>query len=176
MKKISIVLIMILMILSGCSDSQVNLISINQLGESENNIDVNVDIVTTDEDQSLDIHSDVLTETRTKNNEDVVWNHKEILNLKKIDEFIENVNQKKQDRLRVQSTTKEGEIIVKELIYNGESIQVIEDGLKKNYDQIIIADRFSDLYKGTFTEYWVQEKNTDNNKELILQIHPNLQN
>jgi len=96
-------------------------------------------------------------------------------NFKKLEMFMENVNQQIESKVRVVTSTKEGRIIVKDLVYDGEGIQVTTDQITKKYDKIVKEDRFNEHYNGNFTEYWLKGSDNGDQKELILQIHPDLQ-
>lgn len=105
-----------------------------------------------------------------KNADEVFWSHREIRNLQRLDEFIERVNQKVQDQIRVNTVTKEGEPVVMDISFDGNRLHVTSFGNTKTYDTIYVSSRHSDHYQGEFVEYWVGMQEDESQKELILQI------
>lgn len=159
---------LILIIICGFANSQSNEEALNTSG-------VNVNDDTTLANRELIDLPDKYTWSMAIQNGDVVWSFNEIHNLKKLEMFMENVNQQIESKVRVVASTKEGRIIVKDLVYDGEAIQVTTDQITKKYDKIVKEDRFNEHYNGNFTEYWLKGSDNGDQKELILQIHPDLQ-
>jgi PBP1b-binding outer membrane lipoprotein LpoB len=166
MKKILSVLMMSIIVLSGCTNSY----SLTD----QTGISSKLKTVSTKEPKAMIELSNDIAKPVPAHNEDVVWSHKEIRNLHKLDQFMENVNNKVKDEINVRTSSKEGEAIVKNLKYDGEVIQVTVNDVQKKYDRLLIEKRFSEHYNGTFIEYWVSQNNDESKKELILQIHPDL--
>lgn len=119
-------------------------------------------------------------------NGDVVWSHKEIHHLNQLDDFVANLNLSSngnrniREEIRIVTASKEGELIVKDLIYDGEAIHVAINGLQApaKFSDIVVEKRFSDHYEGYFTEYFLVSKSNGDkvgDRELVLQIHPGLQ-
>lgn len=149
-----------IVILNGCSYSPSNYDLSGQTGTTSNH-----DTVETKQASSeSEAHDD-----------EIFWSHREIRNLQRLDKFMENVNQKIKDEIKVLASTKEGGVIQTNLAFDGNAIQVTVNGTQETYDRISVEERFSTHYNGTFIEYWVSQKNEKSKKKLILQIHPDLQ-
>ncbi|CAM3593797.1 DUF4362 domain-containing protein [Marinicrinis lubricantis] len=163
MKKIYIALMVSGFIMSGCAGT-----------EQSEDISMNVGStiqsagMMSGEMQNNSVHSSI------EDNDKVFWNLKEVHNVQRIDTFIEHVNQKVTDAIKVETTSKEGEAVIKELVFDGEALLLTSYGETKSYERIYTEERYSEHYKGVFVEYWV-EGPEEENKELILQIHPDLQ-
>ena len=155
-----------------------------RIGDKQNNY------ITTEESNiyadALKIYQDLtpLPKKYTLNmaleNNDIVWTHEDIYNLEKLNLFVENVQKKVPDMIRVVGFTKEGDPIIKDLEYDGEIIELTEDStLDKfssnpsinvnEYTKILIEKRYSEHYKGYFIEYLLKS-NKDNNGVIIAQI------
>ncbi|WP_019121995.1 DUF4362 domain-containing protein [Brevibacillus massiliensis] len=122
----------------------------------------------------VEIDEGDLAEPLPADKDDVFWSHKEVRNLSRLEQFMENVNQKTNDEIRVLSSDKEGGAIETRLTFDGETIQVTVNDVQKNYDQIFLEKRYVEHYKGTFLNYYVGQKDSGE-RRLILQIHPDLQ-
>lgn len=109
-----------------------------------------------------------------KNVDEVFWSHREIRNVQRLEEFMEHVNEKVQDQIRITTVTKEGEPVVTDLRFDGERLHVTSFGKRKIYDAIYVTSRYSDHYKGEFTEYWAGKQEDEGQKELLLQISPHI--
>jgi hypothetical protein len=66
-------------------------------------------------------------------NEDIVDTHGEITNLEKFMQFVENVNQGTEDRIRVVRYTIEGDPILHDLEYDGKTITSTTDTTRDEY-------------------------------------------
>lgn len=115
-----------------------------------------------------------------KENDDVVWTYKEVHNLQRLDNFINNLENGTKDMIRVVGFTHEGDAIIKDLEYAGEVINLTSDNTRDEfsaspsietyeYKQIVVEKNFSELYKGEFTEYRLKNHKEDCGS-LVLQI------
>lgn len=108
----------------------------------------------------------------TEDKATVFWSHREIRNLKRLDEFLYNFTYKIKDQVTVETFSKEGEPIVMDLSYDGERLFISINGVSEEYEEIFVEERFNEHYNGTFIEYIV--KNGKGKKTLVLQIGPDL--
>ncbi len=156
---------------SGCSHSR-NLQSTQSVDPAKASIK-NVQIVTP-EKQSSSGTPNGSARLPAENRGEVYWSFKEIRNLQKLDDFVGKMNRKIKDAVRVATVSKEGEPVITDLLFDGESLHVTRNGVENVYDQIFVSRRYNEHYKGEFIEYWVSGKEMDSKKQLILQIHPDL--
>ncbi|MEH7253827.1 DUF4362 domain-containing protein [Neobacillus niacini] len=91
--------------------------------------------------------------------EDVVDSHGEITNLEKFIEFVENVNQGREDKIRVVRYTIEGDPMLHDLEYDGETITSTTDTTR---------DEFGDGSISTATCKSINVKETDETTDYIL--------
>ncbi|MGG3837563.1 DUF4362 domain-containing protein [Paenibacillus thiaminolyticus] len=150
-----------IVILHGCSYSPSNHDLTGQTGTASNH---DTDGETKQASSEPEAHED-----------EIFWSHREIRNLQRLDQFVENVKHKVKDEIKVLASTKEGGVILTNLAFDGNAIQVTVNGTQEVYDRISVEERFSAHYNGTFIEYWVSRKDDESKKKLILQIHPDLQ-
>ncbi|PZM63144.1 DUF4362 domain-containing protein [Paenibacillus dendritiformis] len=150
-----------IVILNGCSYSPSNHDLTGQTGTTSNHDTVGETKQASSESEA---HED-----------EIFWSHREIRNLQRLDQFVENVKHKVKDKIKVLASTKEGGVIQTNLAFDGNAIQVTVNGTQETYDRISVEERFSAHYNGTFIEYWVTRKDDESKKKLILQIHPDLQ-
>ncbi|MEH7249502.1 DUF4362 domain-containing protein [Neobacillus niacini] len=90
---------------------------------------------------------------------DVVDSHGEITNLEKFMEFVENVNQGKEDKIRVVRYTIEGDPILHDLEFDGETITTTTDTTR---------DEFGDGSISTATCKSINVEETDETTDYIL--------
>lgn len=67
------------------------------------------------------------------NNGDVVDKHGDVENLERLEEFITNMNNNKEDEITITTYTEEGDPIHYILTFNGNSLNVEYDGTKDKY-------------------------------------------
>ena len=91
--------------------------------------------------------------------EDVVDSHGEITNIEKFIEFVENVNQGREDKIRVVRYTIEGDPMLHDLEYDGETITSTTDTTR---------DEFGDGSISTATCKSINVKETDETTDYIL--------
>ncbi|MBA2875780.1 MULTISPECIES: DUF4362 domain-containing protein [Anoxybacillaceae] len=65
--------------------------------------------------------------------DDIVNKHGDITNLGKFMQFVENVNRGKEDKIRIVAYTVEGDPIIQDLEYDGESITLITDTTRDKF-------------------------------------------
>jgi len=178
MKKMLCVLTMGILVMSGCSDSASK--SDGFVPTSSTNQDIQLMTLQSDKEKGN-------LKFVTNEQDTVFWNHKEIKNLERLNEFLYNVANSIEDRVRVESTAKdevveidnEGKIVetsydnerlATDLSYDGDNLFVMHNGVTKEYEKIFVKERFNDHYNGTFIEYFVEDK--DGKSILVLQIIP----
>ncbi|MDF2790542.1 MAG: hypothetical protein K0S80_3643 [Neobacillus sp.] len=107
-------------------------------------------------------------------NKDIVDTHGEITNLEKFMEFVENVKQGREDKIRVVRYTTEGDPILHDLEYNGEIITSTTDTARDEFGdgRISTATCISIDVKETeeSTDYTLSECNKTNRDNSILEI------
>jgi hypothetical protein len=106
----------------------------------------------------------------------VYWSIKEVRNLSELEGFMESVNKGIKDRLRIETSSKEGDPVVLDLHCDGERI-IITSNMNSGerwYDKIVVSERHDQHYQGKFIEYWAVSDHGNDKKELLLQIHPDL--
>lgn len=149
-----------IVILNGCSDSPSNHDLPGQTGIASNHDTVGGTTQASSEPEA--------------DEDEIFWSHNEIRNLQRLDKFVENVHHRIKDEIKVLASTKEGGVIHTNLAFDGNAIQVTVNGTQETYDRISVVERFHPHYNGTFIEYWVNRKDDESKKKLILQIHPDL--
>ncbi|QPA32213.1 DUF4362 domain-containing protein [Thermaerobacillus caldiproteolyticus] len=65
--------------------------------------------------------------------DDIVNKHGNIINLDRFMQFVENVHQGKDDKIRIVAYTHEGDPIIQDLKYDGESITVKTDATRDKF-------------------------------------------
>jgi len=107
----------------------------------------------------------------------VYWSINEVRHLSELEQFMERIGQGLKDRLRIETTSKEGNPYVLDLRYDGEHIIITANvnSSERLYDNIVVSRRFNRHYKGEFIEYWAVSDNGNGRKELLLQIRPGLE-
>lgn len=91
--------------------------------------------------------------------EDIVDTHGKITNLERFMKFVENVNQGKEDKIRVVRYTDEGDAMLHDLEYNGEIITSTIDTTR---------DEFGDGSTITTSCKSIDVKETDERKDYTL--------
>ena len=91
--------------------------------------------------------------------EDIVDSHGEITNIEKFMEFVENVNQGREDKIRVVRYTIEGDPLLHDLEYDGENITSTTDTTR---------DEFGDGSVSTATCKSINVEETDETTDYIL--------
>lgn len=91
--------------------------------------------------------------------EDIVDSHGEITNIEKFMKFVENVNQGREDKIRVVRYTTEGDPILHDLEYDGEIITSTTDTTR---------DEFGNGSVSTATCKSINVKETDETTDYIL--------
>jgi len=117
------------------------------------------------------VHPPVVRERKT-----VYWSIKEVRNLSELEDFMESVNKGIKDRLRIETSSKEGDPVAMDLLYDGERIIITSniDSGERWYDKIVVSERHNRHYQRKFIEYWAVSEHGNDKKELLLQIHPDL--
>lgn len=116
-----------------------------------------------------------------KENGDVIWTHKEVYNLEKLNTFMNNVQNGTKDMIRVVGFTIEGDPIIQDLEYNGEVINLTYDSTRDEfsanpsistyeYREIVIETSYNEHYKGDFIEYYLKNNKEDDDGVFILQM------
>jgi Domain of unknown function (DUF4362) len=72
---------------------------------------------------------------------DIVVKHTSTENLDRLKEFIQNVNNKKKDEVRVVAYTKEGDPIIEDLTFDGKELKVTTDTTRDKFGQPTITTR-----------------------------------
>lgn len=168
-------------IMSGCSSNQLKYKGLedNQIYQSkikENNRSIEesinpydyVDISTLPKKYTFEI---------AENYGDVVWGHDKVCNIERIDDFMNNVRKDIRDKIRVTSFTKEGDAIIHDLEYNRKVINLTRDTTRDDfssnpsinvyeYKEIIVEERYSEHYNGSFIEYIL--KNDENDSGTVI--------
>lgn len=92
-------------------------------------------------------------------------------NVERLDEFINNVSNKKIDSIRVITYDIEGQVYLKYLFYDGKSILYIKDGSKLNEKfepPYILRYEGSDIIKKSFNSYEDYYLEDFNNNEILM--------
>lgn len=105
------ILLMGIFVISGCSSSAKNFNSTGQAGAT-----IMSHAIQTISSRSVSENRD--PDLGIEDKETVFWSHREIRNLKRLDEFLQNVAHNIEDQVTVETFSKEGEPIVKELNYD----------------------------------------------------------
>lgn len=71
---------------------------------------------------------------------DIVSSYKGIENVARLKDFIRNVRNEKEDQIRVVSYTKEGDPIISDISFNGESLEVERDTTLDKYGENTITN------------------------------------
>lgn len=107
-------------------------------------------------------------------NKDIVDTHGQITNLEKFMEFVENVKQGREDKIRVVRYTTEGDPILHDLEYDGEIITSTTDTTRDEFGDghVSTATCKSIDVKETeeSTDYTLSECNKTNRDNRILEI------
>jgi len=168
MKKTLILLITSMFALAGCSSEDSGKATL----QSESRTEGQPSRISDEVASHVSAISPVGQERKT-----VYWSMNEVRHLSELEQFIERVDQGIKDRLRIETVTKEGDPVVLDLHYDGERIGITSniDGRERFYDTIAVSRRFNRHYNGEFIEYWAVSDNENGKKELLLQIHPRLE-
>lgn len=121
-----------------------------------------------------------LTTATTKG--DIVWTFDKVYHLEKMNVFMDHLQNKRKDMIRIVAYTMEGDPVITDLSFDGTTITaVIDDTRDKyaakpsiqsfSYDSIVVEKRYSELYKGYFTEYLLKNQDTPADR-LVLQLSP----
>lgn len=188
MKKmvIAYLIIIIVVLISGCSSSQLesNVPKKEQPSQSKLEIEKNnvLEIINPYNYVDLSILPKKYTFEMARGNGDVVWTHTEAYNLERIEDFMDNIENGIEDMIRVTAFTKEGDAIVKDLEYDGEVINLTIDSTRDKFSEnpdiekyefkrLVIEKRYSEDYRGTFIEYWLKNDEGENGKLIVQLFH-----
>jgi hypothetical protein len=115
-------------------------------------------------------------EKAVKNGE-VVWDYSGFFNVEKLDKFIENVNNKIPDKIKIAQFGEEGLFLVQNISYDGKVIKAVFDSTmefhehqrkkeKKEYTEIIKVKYFWEEKNTNFFYYYL--KNQDEKREIFI--------